>query len=163
MTIEMGCVECGRLLRLKDDLAGKRIKCPHCAKSQRVPEGEQDEARGAAAPASAGSKDVPFGWAGLALILLSAGSLFNLAPLASTMRFRANGWRALDVAALEVLGVGPSDDLAVWAICSLAGLLGWVGLVLCILALKRGSGASVAIIGLLVFLLKVGFLIARRM
>ena len=37
MPISIGCQGCGKLLRIKDELAGKRIKCPKCALVQVVP------------------------------------------------------------------------------------------------------------------------------
>src|SRR5947209_6266140 len=43
MPIGFGCQECGRLLRVKDELAGKRIKCPHCGCPQPVPREEPIE------------------------------------------------------------------------------------------------------------------------
>ena len=66
-------------------------------------------------------------------------------------------------ASLAAWKYGPSDNLVMWAIGLGAGILGWVGFVMCILALKCGSGTGLGIIGMVVFLLKIGFLIARRM
>lgn len=37
MPLRLGCQNCGRLLSIKDELAGKRIKCPHCGTAQKVP------------------------------------------------------------------------------------------------------------------------------
>jgi DNA-directed RNA polymerase subunit RPC12/RpoP len=42
MSISLIC-ECGKKIRVKDDLAGKRIKCPGCGKSMLVPPEEQFE------------------------------------------------------------------------------------------------------------------------
>jgi len=39
MAISLGCTGCGRLLQVKDEFAGKRIRCPHCQEVQRVPSG----------------------------------------------------------------------------------------------------------------------------
>ena len=36
MSIGVACRECGRLLRVRDELAGKRIRCPHCGAVQPV-------------------------------------------------------------------------------------------------------------------------------
>jgi len=36
MTVSAGCKGCGRLLRIKEQLAGRRIKCPHCRIPQLV-------------------------------------------------------------------------------------------------------------------------------
>ena len=36
MIISMACDGCGRLLRIKADLAGRKIKCPHCGNVQKV-------------------------------------------------------------------------------------------------------------------------------
>ena len=37
MSVEMTCVQCGKLLRLNAKLMGKRIKCPQCQAVLRVP------------------------------------------------------------------------------------------------------------------------------
>src|SRR4051794_15042411 len=44
MSIRMACQECGRMLKIKDDLAGKQIKCPHCQALLRVPDEEPAQA-----------------------------------------------------------------------------------------------------------------------
>ena len=36
MSISIECTECGRRLKVKDEFAGRRIKCPHCQGVQRV-------------------------------------------------------------------------------------------------------------------------------
>ncbi|MFQ3652148.1 MAG: hypothetical protein SNJ75_17655, partial [Gemmataceae bacterium] len=38
MAIEFDCEQCGKSLRVRDDLAGKRIKCPACAAVIVVPQ-----------------------------------------------------------------------------------------------------------------------------
>ena len=40
MAIEFTCLECSRKLRVADDVAGKRIKCPQCKSVVRVPANE---------------------------------------------------------------------------------------------------------------------------
>ncbi len=35
---------CGRNLRLKDELAGKRVRCPECSETVKVPAAEPDDA-----------------------------------------------------------------------------------------------------------------------
>jgi phage FluMu protein Com len=50
MSIHLGCEGCGRLLSVKEALAGRRIKCPHCGAIQTVPKGaltEEEAATGA--------------------------------------------------------------------------------------------------------------------
>jgi hypothetical protein len=42
--IGVACRECGRLLRVRDELAGKRIKCPHCGAVQNVSAAPAEEA-----------------------------------------------------------------------------------------------------------------------
>jgi hypothetical protein len=37
MVIQIGCEACGKPLRIKDELAGKRIKCPLCGQRQTTP------------------------------------------------------------------------------------------------------------------------------
>src|SRR5262245_16818662 len=37
MPIDVQCEDCGKKLRLRDDLAGKRIKCPGCGEALTVP------------------------------------------------------------------------------------------------------------------------------
>ena len=41
MPIEVTCPECDKELRLKDELAGKKVKCPGCAEVLAVPSGEK--------------------------------------------------------------------------------------------------------------------------
>lgn len=43
MAIAVTC-ECGRALRLKDELAGKKVRCPDCSATVVVPQPEPDEA-----------------------------------------------------------------------------------------------------------------------
>jgi hypothetical protein len=40
MAISVGCAVCGRLVRAKDELAGKRMKCPHCGARLVLPIGD---------------------------------------------------------------------------------------------------------------------------
>jgi hypothetical protein len=51
MAIRFRCEnsKCGKPLRVKDEVAGKRIKCPSCGHSQRVPAVEESEESEAAA------------------------------------------------------------------------------------------------------------------
>jgi hypothetical protein len=39
MTMSTGCQACGRLIRVKDELAGKRVRCPYCREIQFVGSG----------------------------------------------------------------------------------------------------------------------------
>ena len=41
MAISLSCPECDNSLRLRDDLAGKRIKCPGCEAVIRVPSADE--------------------------------------------------------------------------------------------------------------------------
>src|SRR5436190_17068172 len=41
--IPLTCDECDKSLKLRDELAGKKIKCPGCGASLTVPTGEEDE------------------------------------------------------------------------------------------------------------------------
>ena len=41
MPIEVSCAECDKELRVKDELAGKKIKCPGCAAVIAVPNGTE--------------------------------------------------------------------------------------------------------------------------
>jgi hypothetical protein len=50
MSIHIACQECGQKLRMKDELAGKRIKCPHCQALLRVPDEEPADAVAEALP-----------------------------------------------------------------------------------------------------------------
>lgn len=43
MAIEFRCGECGRLLRVDDDSAGRMARCPECGSQTPVPFPEQDE------------------------------------------------------------------------------------------------------------------------
>lgn len=58
MPIEFHCPECGKLLRVPDDAAGKQARCPSCGAVATIPAGP-----GAASPpgAAAGSSTAPFG------------------------------------------------------------------------------------------------------
>ena len=42
--IAHSCPKCDKQLRLRDDLAGKKIKCPDCGKVLTIPEPDEDEA-----------------------------------------------------------------------------------------------------------------------
>ncbi len=44
MPIKFDCPECGKPLSIKDELAGRRIKCPRCSEPVTVPEEEEEEA-----------------------------------------------------------------------------------------------------------------------
>ncbi|MBY0228146.1 MAG: hypothetical protein K2W96_02580 [Gemmataceae bacterium] len=44
MSIEFSCPECDRSLKVKDELAGRRVKCPGCQSALTVPAEEEDEA-----------------------------------------------------------------------------------------------------------------------
>lgn len=43
MAIEFECHDCGRVLRVKDEHAGRRIKCPGCSAPLRVPQDDAGE------------------------------------------------------------------------------------------------------------------------
>jgi hypothetical protein len=83
MTISCRCRDCGTPLRVKDQLAGKRIRCPHCGTAQAVgePAGAGSPARPAARllvqpQAEKASKAPPYGILGAAAALvLLAGAL----------------------------------------------------------------------------------------
>ncbi|MBY0227774.1 MAG: DUF1559 domain-containing protein [Gemmataceae bacterium] len=45
MPIEFDCTECDRHLRVKDEMAGKRVKCPECQEVLKVPDAEAPEER----------------------------------------------------------------------------------------------------------------------
>src|SRR5262245_133329 len=49
MTIAFNCSECDAPLKLSDDLAGKKCKCPKCGAVNAVPDGDEDAVQ--AAPA----------------------------------------------------------------------------------------------------------------
>lgn len=49
MAIEFQCLNCGRSLRGKDELAGRRVKCPTCAAAIEVPQPADEFAALAAA------------------------------------------------------------------------------------------------------------------
>jgi hypothetical protein len=36
MTVRIGCERCGRLLQCREELTGKRVRCPHCGEAQQV-------------------------------------------------------------------------------------------------------------------------------
>ena len=38
MTIEVNCPDCGKLLKAKDSLAGRRVKCPDCGSGVQIPD-----------------------------------------------------------------------------------------------------------------------------
>jgi TM2 domain-containing membrane protein YozV len=60
MPIELRCNECQRRLRVRDEIAGKRIKCPSCQAILRVPVPDDDRAVSAAAlMAAPGPSDTP--------------------------------------------------------------------------------------------------------
>lgn len=42
MTISVDC-DCGRTFKVRDELAGKRVKCPECGSAVRVSDGIEDE------------------------------------------------------------------------------------------------------------------------
>ena len=44
MSIEFSCAECDRTIKVKDELAGRRVKCPGCATAITVPVSEEEEA-----------------------------------------------------------------------------------------------------------------------
>jgi DNA-directed RNA polymerase subunit RPC12/RpoP len=43
MAISLSCASCGHKLRVKDEHAGRKIKCPECSKIFRVPEAREVE------------------------------------------------------------------------------------------------------------------------
>jgi hypothetical protein len=43
MTIQVKCRGCGRSYRLRDDLAGRRLKCKDCGKAMQVPAADDDQ------------------------------------------------------------------------------------------------------------------------
>ncbi len=43
MAIEFRCAKCDKKLKVKDELAGKKIKCPGCGSATAVPAAEQQE------------------------------------------------------------------------------------------------------------------------
>lgn len=49
MPIAVSCRECGRRFKARDELAGRKVKCPECGEPVRVPE-EQDEPAVSAGP-----------------------------------------------------------------------------------------------------------------
>lgn len=52
MAIEFGCGECGKLLRVPDDAAGKQARCPSCGGIQRVLERDVQTQPASTAPSS---------------------------------------------------------------------------------------------------------------
>jgi hypothetical protein len=44
MAIKAACPSCGRQLKVKDELAGKKVKCPGCGDHVRIPAGEGEQA-----------------------------------------------------------------------------------------------------------------------
>jgi hypothetical protein len=55
MAISFSCAECDHAFKVKDDLAGRKIKCPECGESNSVPAGKAKTA-GAVAAAKAKAK-----------------------------------------------------------------------------------------------------------
>jgi hypothetical protein len=51
MTISFSCPSCEHSLKVKDELAGRKVKCPSCGGGVAVPAGEEDEEEAAAATA----------------------------------------------------------------------------------------------------------------
>ena len=49
MAIEISCKQCGKVLRAKDELAGKRVKCPGCGGELEIPYLAETNMREAAA------------------------------------------------------------------------------------------------------------------
>src|SRR5438067_13530005 len=62
MTIAFNCSECDAPLKLGDDLAGKKCKCPKCGAVNDVP-GKKDTARIAAVPGAKKKPDTDEGGA----------------------------------------------------------------------------------------------------
>ncbi|MBI2807178.1 MAG: hypothetical protein HYX68_19525 [Planctomycetes bacterium] len=52
MSIQVEC-DCGRMFRVKDDKAGRKVRCPECDEVVRVPEAEEEEDDSASAIAVA--------------------------------------------------------------------------------------------------------------
>src|SRR5262245_40228549 len=42
MPISLKCSECGSSLKIRDDLAGRKVKCPKCTNILRVPTDEEE-------------------------------------------------------------------------------------------------------------------------
>ncbi len=42
MTINVNCQDCGKLLKAKDSLAGRRVKCPGCGSGVQIPEAVEE-------------------------------------------------------------------------------------------------------------------------
>lgn len=58
MAIRVQCPHCNKFVSVKDELAGKRIKCPGCGEGYRV-ETEEDDSESAAVPASRREEESP--------------------------------------------------------------------------------------------------------
>jgi hypothetical protein len=55
MAIEVQCAACGRALRVKDELAGKTVRCPDCRQPLRIPRSQPGAGPGTSPPAGAAS------------------------------------------------------------------------------------------------------------
>src|SRR5438093_3287450 len=53
MSLSLRCEACGKPLKLKDELAGKKIKCPACGQGLTVPPADEPEGVTAAAEVGA--------------------------------------------------------------------------------------------------------------
>ena len=51
--LSLACAGCGKVLRVKEELSGKKVKCPNCGKPALVPGAEA----GGLLPSSAGRMD----------------------------------------------------------------------------------------------------------
>lgn len=63
MPVQIACGECGARLKVKEDMAGKRVRCPKCGDAVRVPKPESDDTfldELVAAERSAESLDDPY-------------------------------------------------------------------------------------------------------
>jgi hypothetical protein len=130
MTLRLGCEGCGRLIPVREELVGKRIRCPHCGQGQRAqPPG--DLTREASADKKEKSEPgFPASWAGVVFVYLS---------LADRL-VQGNG-------------------MVAWYAGAMLGVLGFVGFVLCIVGVFKGQGTACGVFGILGFIAKAALIL----
>jgi hypothetical protein len=74
MTIAFSCPHCGKSLKVKDELAGKKIKCPGCQALATVPTAEEEDTAAYAVATQVDTKTPSVEEQGLAATLDDAGS-----------------------------------------------------------------------------------------
>jgi len=140
MPIEMSCRNCGRLVRAKETVAGKRIRCPHCQAVVEVPVVEAPTAEAEDTPPAPGldkflalctALGVLFGILGIALSskgfsAFSGSAMFGfflgLAVFSTVCFFAPSSTLSSPrVAAL----IGTANPVKARIACAIAALLFW--------------------------------------